>query len=212
MRIKWINPITACLLLTFLFLSGCEAGRSETANLDNHLPKKETGAIAIQPLPMENEEFAILKAAGSGNTMIFEVNLGETGADRIHFWVDPYVNGESKGSVLGLETSLEQVSDNPFRLYLTTLDTRNGDEVRTLAFRHKGNVVSSKAESPKGDFDSTMVHSMQPTTVNPNETAVLGVIVRNKGKDHVASSDDVDAMIRGNQEVHVLRCTIMKDR
>ncbi|WP_178024111.1 hypothetical protein [uncultured Paenibacillus sp.] len=180
--------------------------------MDNHLPDKELVGIAIQALPMEDEEFAILKAAGSGNTMIFDVNLGGTEADRVHIWIDQYVKGESKGSVLGLETSLDRANDNPFRLYLTTLGMRNGDEVWTLAFRHKGNVVSSKTEISKGDFDSAMTHSMQPTAVNPNETAVLGVIVRNKGKDHVESSDDVDAMIRDNQEVHVLRCTIVKDR
>lgn len=209
---KFINPIMACLLLAFLVLSGCEKSGSETVNLDNHLPEKEIDGISIQTLPMENEEYAILKAAGSGNTMIFDVNLGETGADRVHFWIDQYVNGESKGSVLGLETSIEEISDHPFRLYLTTLGMRNGDEVWTLAFRHKGNVVSSKTEIPKGDLDSAMTHSMQPTTVNPNETVVLGVIARNKGKDHMESSDDVDAMIRDNQEVHVLRCTIVKDR
>lgn len=211
MRNFIINPIVACFLLAFLVLTGCEAGRSETVNLDNHLPQKETGAITIQALPMENEEYAVLKAAGTGNAMIFDVILGGTRADRVHLWIDQYVNGVSKGSVLGTETSLDQSSDPSFRLYYTTLGLSDGVEAWTLAFRQKGNVVSSKAEIPEGEFDSVMTHSMQQATVNPNETAVLGVIVRNKGKDHVESSDDVDAMIRENQEVHVLRCTIMKD-
>ncbi|MNN15221.1 hypothetical protein D3C81_1283210 [compost metagenome] len=202
----------ACVLLAFLVLAGCEGKRSEMVNLDNHLPKQEIDGISIQTLPMEDEEYAVLKAAGAGNSMVFEVSLGETDADQVHYWIDQYIDGERVGSLLGLETSLDQVKDNSFRLYLTTLGLRDGDEVWTLAFRQKGNVVSTKTEIPKGDFDSMMIHTMQPTTVNPNETTVLGVIVRNKGKDHVESSDDVDAMIRENQEVHVLRCTIVKEK
>lgn len=207
-----IYPIMACVLLAFLVLAGCEGKRSEMVNLDNHLPKQEIDGISIQTLPMEDEEYAVLKAAGAGNSMVFEVNLGETDADQVHYWIDQYIDGERVGSLLGLETSLDQVKDNSFRLYLTTLGLRDGDEVWTLAFRQKGNVVSTKTEIPKGEFDSTMIHSMPSTTVNPNETAVLGVIVRNKGKDHVESSVDVEAMIRDNQEVYVLRCTIIKDR
>ncbi|MNO16601.1 hypothetical protein D3C76_62850 [compost metagenome] len=207
-----IYPIMACVLLAFLVLAGCEGKRSEMVNLDNHLPKQEIDGISIQTLPMEDEEYAVLKAAGAGNSMVFEVNPGETDADQVHYWIDQYIDGERVGSLLGLETSLDQVKDNSFRLYLTTLGLRDGDEVWTLAFRQKGNVVSTKTEIPKGDFDSMMIHTMQPTTVNPNETTVLGVIVRNKGKDHVESSDDVDAMIRENQEVHVLRCTIVKEK
>ncbi|MBM6995212.1 hypothetical protein IM700_005995 [Paenibacillus sp. DXFW5] len=207
-----IYPITACVLLAFLVLAGCEGKRSEMVNLDNHLPKQEIDGISIQTLPMEDEEYAVLKAAGAGNSMVFEVNLGEIQADRVHVWIDQYVNGESKGSILGLETLLDQAQDNPFRLYLTTPGMNEEDKVWTLAYRQRGNVTSSKFEIPKGDFDSMMIHTMQPTTVNPNETTVLGVIVRNKGKDHVESSDDVDALIRENQEVHVLRCTIVKDK
>ncbi|MGG3452426.1 hypothetical protein [Paenibacillus rhizolycopersici] len=207
-----IYPIMACVLLAFLVLAGCEGKRSEMVNLDNHLPKQEIDGISIQTLPMEDEEYAVLKAAGAGNSMVFEVSLGETDADQVHYWIDQYIDGERVGSLLGLETSLDQVKDNSFRLYLTTLGLKDGDEVWTLAFRQKGNVVSTKTEIPKGEFDSTMIHSMPPTTVNPNETAVLGVIVRNKGKDHVESSVDVEAMIRDNQEVYVLRCTIVKEK
>lgn len=207
-----IYPIMACVLLAFLVLAGCEGKRSEMVNLDNHLPKQEIDGISIQTLPMEDEEYAVLKAAGAGNSMVFEVNLGETDADQVHYWIDQYIDGERVGSLLGLETSLDQVKDNSFRLYLTTLGLKDGDEVWTLAFRQKGNVVSTKTEIPKGEFDSTMIHSMPSTTVNPNETAVLGVIVRNKGKDHVESSVDVEAMIRDNQEVYVLRCTIVKEK
>lgn len=209
---RYFYPILACLLVAALVLSGCEGGRSETLDLDNHLPKQEINGISIQTLPMEDEEYAVLKAAGVGNSMVFDVNPGEIQADQVHVWIDQYVNGESKGSVLGLETLLDQAQDNPFRLYLTTPGMNEGDEGWTLAYRQRGNVTSSKFEIPKGDFDSMMIHTMQPTTVNPNETTVLGVIVRNKGKDHVESSDDVDAMIRENQEVHVLRCTIVKDK
>ncbi|MCK8487718.1 hypothetical protein M0651_11080 [Paenibacillus sp. MBLB2552] len=205
-------PILACLLVTALVLSGCEGIRSETVDLDNHSPKQEINGISIQTLPMEDEEYAVLKAAGVGNSMVFDVNPGEIQVDRVHVWIDQYVNGESKGSVLGLETLLDQAQDNPFRLYLTTPGMNEGDEGWTLAYRKRGNVTSSRFEIPKGDFDSMMIHTMQPTTVNPNETTVLGVIVRNKGKDHVESSDDVDAMIRENQDVHVLRCTIIKDQ
>jgi len=53
---------------------------------------------------------------------------------------------------------------------------------------------------------------MTSITANPNETAVLGVIARNKGKDHMESSDDVDALIRDNQAVYVMRCTVIKDQ
>lgn len=208
---KYFYPILACVLVASLVLSGCEGSRSETVDLENHLPKKVIEGIKIEPLPMDDEEYAILKATGSDSSLIFDVNLGEVQADRVHFWVEQYVNGEKVGSLLGLETSLEQVKDT-FRLYLTTLGMRNGDEVWTIAFRQKGNVVSSKAEMPKRDYDSAMTHPMTSITANPNETAVLGVIVRNKGKGHMESSDDVDALIRDNQEVHVLRCTIIKDR
>ncbi|MDU4695317.1 MAG: hypothetical protein E6Y08_05850 [Paenibacillus sp.] len=209
---RYFYPILAYLLVTALVLSGCEGSRSETLDLDNHVPKQEINGISIQTLPMEDEEYAVLKAAGVGNSMVFEVNPGEIQADRVHVWIDHYVNGESKGSVLGLETLLDQVQDNPFRLYLTTPVMSEGDEGWTLAYRQKGNVVSSKFEIPKGDFDSTMIHSMPPTTVNPNETIALGVIVRNKGKDHVESSDNIEAIIRDNQDVHVLRCTIIKNK
>jgi hypothetical protein len=57
-----------------------------------------------------------------------------------------------------------------------------------------------------------MTHPMTSITANPNETAVLGVIARNKGKDHMESSDDVDALIRDNQAVYVMRCTVIKDQ
>ncbi|MDU0329156.1 MULTISPECIES: hypothetical protein [Paenibacillus] len=209
---KYIYLILACVLVASLVLTGCEGSRSEVLDLENHLPDQEIKGITIENLPMDNEEYAILKAAGSDRALVFDVNLGKVQADRVHIWIDDYENGEKVGSLFGMESSIDQVHDNSFRLYLTTLAMGNGDEVWTLAFRQNGNVVSSKTELPKQDYDSAMTHPMTSITANPNETAVLGVIARNKGKDHMESSDDVDALIRDNQAVYVMRCTVIKDQ
>lgn len=208
----YFYPILAFVLVASLALSGCEGSRSEVVDLENRLPEKEIKGITIESLPMDNEEYAILKTAGSDRALIFDVNSGGVQADRVHVWIDDYVNGEKVGSLFGLETSIDQVKGNTFRLYLTTLAMRNGDEVWTIAFRQNNNVVSSTTEIPKSDYDSAMTHPMTTMTVNPNETAVLGVIARNKGKDHMESSDDVDALIRDNQAVYVLRCMVIKDQ
>jgi len=209
---KYIYLILACVLVASLVLTGCEGSRSEVLDLENHLPDQEIKGITIENLPMDNEEYAILKAAGSDRALVFDVNLGKVQADRVHIWIDDYENGEKVGSLFGMESSIDQVHDNSFRLYLTTLAMGNGDEVWTLAFRQNGNVVSSKTELPKQDYDSAMTLPMTSITANPNETAVLGVIARNKGKDHMESSDDVDALIRDNQAVYVMRCTVIKDQ
>ncbi|WP_127575528.1 MULTISPECIES: hypothetical protein [Paenibacillus] len=209
---KYIYLILACVLVASLVLTGCEGSRSEVLDLENHLPDQEIKGITIENLPMDNEEYAILKAAGSDRALVFDVNLGKVQADRVHIWIDDYENGEKVGSLFGMESSIDQVHDNSFRLYLTTLAMGNGDEVWTLAFRQNGNVVSSKTELAKQDYDSAMTHPMTSITANPNETAVLGVIARNKGKDHMESSDDVDALIRDNQAVYVMRCTVIKDQ
>ncbi|EOS56504.1 hypothetical protein [Paenibacillus barengoltzii] len=208
---KYIYLILACVLVASLVLTGCEGSRSEVLDLENHLPDQEIKGITIENLPMDNEEYAILKAAGSDRALVFDVNLGKVQADRVHIWIDDYENGEKVGSLFGMESSIDQVHDNSFRLYLTTLAMGNGDEVWTLAFRQNGNVVSSKTELPKQDYDSAMTHPMTSITANPNETAVLGVIARNKGKDHMESSDDVDALIRDNQAVYVMRCMVYGD-
>ncbi|MGG6310380.1 hypothetical protein [Paenibacillus macerans] len=74
--------------------------------------------------------------------------------------------------------------------------------------REHGTVSSTKSEIKSMDFDSTLLQSIQTTSVTLNETIDLGMLVRNKDKNGITTSEDVEKMIRENQEVYVLRCKI----
>jgi len=105
---KYIYLILACVLVASLVLTGCEGSRSEVLDLENHLPDQEIKGITIENLPMDNEEYAILKAAGSDRALVFDVNLGKVQADRVHIWIDDYENGEKVGSLFGMESQMKR--------------------------------------------------------------------------------------------------------
>ncbi|MCU6713194.1 hypothetical protein M6D81_31300 [Paenibacillus sp. J5C_2022] len=194
------------LLIGVLIISGCK-GNTNGFKIDEI--ESSQNQISIGYINFNDEEYSILKAAGSNNQMIFSINYGNEKVNNITYWIDHYINGELIESLMNMETRISNVSESKdIKIYFTTSEFVSKQEIWTLALRQGGNVSSGKYEIKSIDFDSTITYPLDEISTGLNEIVDLGMLIRNKGKNAISSSDDVERTIKENNEVYVLRCRI----
>lgn len=204
---KYIVVISIVVITCLLV--GCEANVNNTINSNERITSqtKTNNHIVIDAISLLDEEYSILKAAGTNNSMVFQISLGNVNVQKINYWIDYYRDGELFETILNMGSQVPELSESrEYRLYLTTTGIHSSQEIWTLALRENGNVSSGQYENKINEFDSTMTHPLHEISTGINEITDLGMIIRNNGKDHIALSNDIKSVIKENQEVYVLRC------
>lgn len=180
-------------LLVVLALSGCA------------ITEKTDGLVTIEAIGVENEEYAVLKAAGVKHSMIFAIDIGSAEVREIEYWMDHYVDGEQVDSLLALKSlRSDETDENKYQLYFSTNGIQAGEELWTLSLRNNKNVVSGKQQQAQSEHDATMVHMIQKSITGLNDITDLGLLVRGSGS--VNAGDDIARTIAENDEVFVIRC------
>lgn len=194
---------------TFIFfivlslLIGC---KSSPVNTSNSIDEK-VSQISIDAINFDNEEYSIMRATGSNNSMIFLINFGTVNVENIEYWIDHYIDGELTEKVLDMESSL--TSSSTSRLYFSISGVDSSQELWTMAIRQDGNVSSGKYQNMNMDFDSTIAQPLGDITSNLDQIIDLGMLVRNKERNNFGSSLDVNKTIDENKEVYVIRCKLV---
>ncbi|CAM2904082.1 hypothetical protein PASE110613_06950 [Paenibacillus sediminis] len=190
------------LLFTFLVITGCEDTKSKELTVIEEGVQDPKG-IHIEPLDLKGEEYAIVKATGVLNSMIFTIDHDDAAKQSVKLWIDHYKDGEFKGTMTELESMVSPEAQTS-KIYLSIMDIDSKQEIWTLALREGGNVTSSKMLQNRGDMMITVTRTLQSITIQNGEAASIGVFVR--GKNSTISSDDFEGMIKQNDEVFVLNC------
>lgn len=194
-------------ILALCILAGCKSTpTSAPSELTPNQVEEYSETITIKAVPINDEEYAILKAAGASNAMIFSVDNGHMKVQQLNCWVDRYENGRFVGQLMGLGSKLGP-DDATSKIYVSITDINTEQELWTLAERHKGNISSGKIINTNMDFDSTAILPLNEiTSLELDKSTDLGVLVRNKGKNGFTATPDVEQTIKENKEVYVLRC------
>lgn len=202
------KSITCIILMSLCMLVGCESSVTETPSIGTpNIAEEKAGLISIEPILMDKEEYATMQAAGASNIMIFSINYDNVNAQNIKYWIEHYENGQLTGKILDMSSQLQDHAES--KLYFSTVYVDTNNEVWTMAFRQNGTIGSGKYVNKNMDFDSTLVQQVsQIPAFDLNQTNLLGVLVRNKDRNSVGSSDDIEKTIEENKEVYILKCKI----
>ncbi|WP_454190931.1 hypothetical protein [Paenibacillus sp. Marseille-Q7038] len=191
------------LFVSLCMLMGCKSSTLESDNIT----EKEVDQISIEYINFDNEEYSIMKAAGTDHVMIFSIEYRNVDVENINYWIDHYKDGEFSGTMLDMGSQIS--TDTKSKLYFSTINMDTKQELWTMALRQNGNISSGKQMNTNMDFDSTITEpTTQNTSADLNQVIDLGMMIRNKDRDSFGSYDDMEKTIEQNKDVYILRCKI----
>lgn len=200
------------IFILILVLAGCTKSNQPTPNpIDEETPSiSENLPISITALPINHEEHTILKAGGVSHSFIYELKVNTAESILAELWVDKYVNGELVEAGSGIKSKLEPNMSTFLYVTHTTLD--EGQEMWSNAIRQEGNIGSNKQfRTLEQDFSVAISSTSDAITTNYNESVELGYLARNKESGLSYSTNDIEELIRNNDEVFIIRCKVILD-
>lgn len=209
MKLRFLIPVTMSLTL----LAACQNPNSTSSSSPSPLSSSSlspemnsTEAFHLKLLPVTDNEYTVMKAAGASNAMIFTID-DSSPKGKVACWIDHYVDGKLQGQTLDFASTASD-SGGPNKVYFSILGLDDSKQLWTLALRQGDNLSTSKKVVPLSNQMTMITSPLQDVELSEGEAGALGSVVISDANAAVSSSSDIEATIHQNHEVYVLKYRI----
>ncbi|PWV94504.1 hypothetical protein DFQ01_13069 [Paenibacillus cellulosilyticus] len=158
----------------------------------------------------EDNEYATMKAAGAVNAIIYDLsNMQEQ--TQIEFWIEHYVNGKMQEKLMSFESEVGDPSAG-HKLYFSTMDESNDEQLWTVAFREGNSVASAKGRVKSDAAQSRMMHPVNEILLSTEQETIASIMI-GAGYDNQVipegeQQEEESSVITSFPEVFILMCKI----
>ncbi|CAM4048277.1 hypothetical protein COLU111180_20785 [Cohnella lubricantis] len=202
------------LLLTSLIivlLTACQrSSPSEPAAVASApAASSDSDVIRVEFLPTTDNEYTVMKAAGASHAMIFTINhFMRSGG--IELWMEHYVDGQLHDSVNRFTSYVaDNVANN--KIYFSIQRISDEEQRWTFAVRQGDNLASAQANVLISNQTAMVSTPLNDVEMTGGDATALGTIVVSEEDTPLSASTDIEATIRQNKEVYVLKCKASED-